>query len=475
MKRDSGLIFHAFLVFGDACAILLSFLVGYLVRTHLDQRPFYFDANPWQFVLSMLLMVPIYLIILAAFGLYQKSVFLSNSRWREVGRLFLASVVGMMAIITCDFFFDLDLFPVRIMALYTVVSCFLLLSIFRGIIRGIRNFALKRSRRAALRVVIVGNSKNTEYLADYIASYPESGFRLAGIVAGAKFIPKDLRRKQYSSLKEALRKSRPDVIFQTDDRRTEYVYRQAVERHLLYYFVPSNAALTSQLGELELVGSTPAILVKITPLAGSARFVKRCGDIILGGLALIVALIPMAIIWLIEKISDPKASPVYSDIRLSRYNRKFKIYKFRTMKPEYCGITPEEAFTIMGKPSLIKKYRAGGDMIPNDPRITKLGKFLRATSLDELPQLFNVVKGDISLVGPRALVPGELHHYGDRSLLLSVKSGLTGLAQVSGRRDISFEERRALDLYYIQNWSVWLDLRIIFRTVGAVILCRGAK
>ena len=138
-------------------------------------------------------------------------------------------------------------------------------------------------------------------------------------------------------------------------------------------------------------------------------------------------------------------------------------------------MSPEEAFTKMGKPNLIKKYRAGGDMIKNDPRITKVGHFLRSTSLDELPQLFNVLKGDISLVGPRALVPGELHHYGDRSLLLSVKSGLTGLAQVSGRRDISFEERRALDLYYIQNWSLGLDFRIMFRTIGAVIFRKGAK
>ena len=129
----------------------------------------------------------------------------------------------------------------------------------------------------------------------------------------------------------------------------------------------------------------------------------------------------------------------------------------------------------MGKPGLIKKYRQNGDKIPNDPRITKLGKILRATSLDELPQLFNVLRGDISLVGPRALVPGELHHYGDRSLLLSVKSGLTGLAQVSGRRDISFDERRALDLYYIQNWSLGMDFRIMFRTIGAVLFRKGAK
>ncbi len=475
MKRDTGLFFHIFLIFGDACAILLSFLLAYFMRTHLDQRPYYFEADPSRFIVSMAVMVPVYLIILAAVGLYSKAVVLGRSRWKEAGRIFLASVIGMMAIITCDFFFNMDLFPVRVMALYAMVSCFLLLAIFRGAIRWTRNFALKRNHRAAAKVIIIGNNPNTEYLSDYIAAYPESGFRLSGIVSNLKYIPKDLRRKQFSSLKEAVKKTHPDVIFQTDDKRTEYVYRQAVNHHMLYYFVPTSTALTSQMGELELVGSTPAILVRATPLAGGAKFVKRCGDLVLGTIFLIIAAIPMALIWLSEKISNPHAPAFYSEVRLSRYNRKFKIYKFRSMKPEYCGMSPEEAFTAMGKPNLIKKYRANGDMIPNDPRITKLGKFLRTTSLDELPQLFNVLKGDISLVGPRALVPGELHHYGDRSLLLSVKSGLTGFAQVSGRRDISFDERRALDLYYIQNWSVWLDLRILMRTLVVVLTRKGAK
>ena len=216
-------------------------------------------------------------------------------------------------------------------------------------------------------------------------------------------------------------------------------------------------------------------MVQVTPLAGSARAVKRACDIIFSLIALILAAIPMLIIWILEKIANPKASAIYADSRLSRYNRRVKIYKFRSMKPEYSGMTPEEAFKKMGKPQLIKKYRANGDMIANDPRITKFGHFLRSTSLDELPQLFNILKGDISFVGPRALLPGELRHYGDRSMLLSVKSGLTGLAQVSGRRDISFEERRALDIYYIQNWSLGLDLRILLRTIGAVIFRKGAK
>lgn len=474
MKKDYGLIFHIFLVFGDACAILLSFLVAYFVRTHLDQRPFYFEAAPLEFVFSLLCLVPLYILILAAFGLYKKSIFLGHNRWSEFGRLFLASVVGVMAIITYDFFFLVDLFPVRIMALYIVISCFIFLCLFRSIVRLIRNLSLK-SRRGTLNAVIIGNSKNTEFLADYISAFPESGFTLSGIVASSKYIPKDLKKRQYSSLKEALRRAKPDVIFQTDDRRTDYVYQQAINRHLMYYFVPSSAMLASQMGELELVGDTPTIFVRATPLVGSARIAKRLCDIIISAIGLVIAAIPMLIIFIIQKIMNPKASAFYADTRLSRYNRRVKIYKFRSMKPEFCGLSPEEAFRKIGKPNLIKKYRANGDMIENDPRITKFGHFLRATSLDELPQLFNVFKGDISLVGPRALVPGELRHYGDRSLLLSVKSGLTGLAQVSGRRDIDFDERRSLDLYYIQNWSLGLDFRIMFRTIWAILTHRGAK
>ena len=145
------------------------------------------------------------------------------------------------------------------------------------------------------------------------------------------------------------------------------------------------------------------------------------------------------------------------------------------MKPEYSGMTAEEAFTKMGKANLIKKYRADGDYMKDDPRITKLGHFIRKTSLDELPQLFNILKGDISLIGPRALLPGELRNYGDRSLILTVKSGLTGLAQVSGRRDIPFEERRALDIYYVMNWSLAMDAQIFFKTIATVLKRDGAK
>jgi lipopolysaccharide/colanic/teichoic acid biosynthesis glycosyltransferase len=107
--------------------------------------------------------------------------------------------------------------------------------------------------------------------------------------------------------------------------------------------------------------------------------------------------------------------------------------------------------------------------------VARIGRFLRKTSLDELPQLINIVKGDISLVGPRALDPFEMEKYSKKNLILAVKTGLTGLAQVSGRRDISFEERRKLDLYYVQNWSFWLDVVILVKTIRVVLGGRGTN
>ena len=223
------------------------------------------------------------------------------------------------------------------------------------------------------------------------------------------------------------------------------------------------------------MGNTPAVLVKLTPLTGGMAVIKRTFDIVFSLIAIIITAIPMGIVWLVLKLSNLKAPAIYKDERLTRYNRKFVCYKFRSMKPEYSGMTAEEAFTKMGKPELIKKYRNNGDYMKNDPRITKFGMFIRRTSIDELPQLFNILKGDISLIGPRALLPGELRDYGDRSLILSVKSGLTGFAQVSGRRDIPFDERRALDIYYVMNWSLVLDAQIFFKTIAAVLRRDGAK
>ena len=474
MKKDSTFVSRLCLVFGDIFAIIFSFFGAYYFRTHLDSRPFFFVSDSKGFLLEIILLIPVWILILGSLGLYSKNILARHARAKEIGRLLVASIVGLMAIISVDYFGANDLFPVRTIPVYSFFLCFFFLVINRTLFRQIRDHFFRKNR-GTLRAVIIGNNKNTDFLADYISSVPESGYRLVGIVASRKYFPKDLLKHQYPSLKDAIRYTRPDVIFQTDERQTEYVYKQTIEKHLLYYFVPSEASMSSQLGQLELVGSTPAIRVSATPLLGNMKYLKRFFDIFLGGFMLILALIPMIILWIIIKISSLKNPAIYSEIRLSQFNRKFKIYKFRSMKPEFSGMSPEEAFKKMGRPELIKKYRKNGDFLPDDPRITRIGRFIRSTSLDELPQLFNVVRGDISLVGPRALVPGELRKYGDRSLLLTVKYGLTGLAQVSGRRNISFEERRALDLYYIKNWSIALDFQILLRTVKTVLIHEGAK
>ena len=131
----------------------------------------------------------------------------------------------------------------------------------------------------------------------------------------------------------------------------------------------------------------------------------------------------------------------------------------------------------MGRPDLVEEYKRDFKVV-DDPRITRFGKFLRDTSIDELPQIFNVWKGDLSLVGPRPIPKRELDAKFTKThgaLLLSVKSGITGLWQVSGRNDLTTEQRIKLELYYVQNWSFWLDIKILFKTIAVVIRKVGAR
>ena len=321
MRKKSDFILRVCLIIGDALALILSFAFAYFVRVHVDPRPYMFESQLLDFTLTVVWLVPVMLIIIAALGLYRKSIFLGKTRLPERGRLLLAAVLSVAALIVYDFFTGENIFPVRVMAVTAAVAAFVFLMLERIILRFVVRQIFKRDY-AAKRAVIIGNTKNTEYLADYIAATPESGYRLAGIVANRKYIPKDLKARQYSSLKDALRKARADVIFQTDEKSTEYVYKQAVTRHLLYYFVPSETALSSHFGELELIGNTPAVMVMVTPLSGFNAGIKRTFDIVFSLLAIIVTAIPMLITWIVLKCSDFGHSPIYKDERLTQYNRK---------------------------------------------------------------------------------------------------------------------------------------------------------
>lgn len=203
------------------------------------------------------------------------------------------------------------------------------------------------------------------------------------------------------------------------------------------------------------------------------RFIKRIIDII-GGLVGIVLLIPMTIVlYLISIFSKENKGPIfYEQLRVGKNGKEFRIYKFRSMVMhadeklwEYLNSNPEAKEEY-------KKYKK----LREDPRITKTGKFLRKTSLDEFPQFINVIKGDMSLVGPRPYLYREKEDMGERyNEIIKVKPGLTGYWQVNGRSDVDFEERTRMDIEYIKNRNLWLDFKILIKTFLAVLFGKNAK
>lgn len=460
------------LVAADVLAVVISFALAYYYRTHISDSPYYFTPEIRSFVILAITLVPLWLGVNFLSGLYERSVYLY--RPKEYGRILIASVVSVMAMISYGFFTEETIFPVRIIAVYFVAINFIIMVVGRELVRGLHRLLLQfgYGRR---KVLIIGQSTRSAELAQFFVDTIGYGYDVVGVVAKSQYLPSKTSYRIFSNTKEAIAATSPDILIQTDLAQSEAVHDYAIEHHVAYMFVPQQDRLLSRLNSVEIVGGLPIVEVRITKLFGAGRFWKRLMDVVLGGLGLLIALPIMLVIALIMKLTRPKDSVLFSQVRLTRLNREFRIYKFRSQKSEYDGTTPEEAFTMMGRPELIKEYRSGGDRLDDDPRVTRLGAFLRATSLDELPQLFNVVRGDISLVGPRALIPQEINQYKRKSTILSVKAGLTGLAQVMGRRSISFEERRRLDVYYVQNWSLLLDIQILFKTVMSVLFRRGAS
>lgn len=471
MNNHFKTTFKTILAIGDTIALLASFIIAYILRVKLTNRPTAIQIGSIDFISSIAILIPLWITVLYTLGLYRDQIL---QKPKEIPRLFFSSIIGVMLMISFAYFTDNPIFPSKLVALYALIISFILMTIIRWLVYGLRH-ALIRAGYGHQRVLIVGNDETNFKLVDTINQNPSLGYQIIGFVADEQFIPHDLRNLKFNSVKGALKLCIPDVIIQTDTHRNLQVYELAVDRHLRYSYIPSHKALDEVKYRSEIVGLMPIIDVQTTPLVGYGQIVKRLMDIVVGLFFIVLSSPLWLIVIIIAKIMEPTAPIFFKQQRLSRFNTTVNIYKFRSMKQQYSGLSPEEAFTKMNRPELSAQYRAGGDQLANDPRITPLGRFLRKTSLDELPQLINVVKGDISLVGPRALVPSELKQYPYKNLILTVKSGLTGLAQVSGRRDISFEERRALDIYYVHNWSVMLDLQIILKTIIHVLFGKGAR
>lgn len=480
MRNNASLVYNFILIVGDFLALVAAFIAAYVLRVKLevgiDQGPI-LPTSGKTYLGIFLTVLPFWILIFALLGLYNSGIY--EKRFKEFGRLLMGTFIGLLFVIFLNFVSSEPLFPARLVPIYGFMFAFLFLVIFRNLARFVRGRLFRRGI-GLTKVLLVGNTTMTREILEWLADR-RSGYNVVAIIGGKEGQSKRFPAPLYYSFDSFLKRHKSDLhgIIQTelyaDENKNAKILNYAQENHINYRFVPGNTELFVGKIEVELFrSSVPVLSVHQTALFGWGRIVKRLFDIVVGGLMLLIATPFLLVIALIIKIREPKAPVFYKPKRLGRFGRTFQFYKFRSMYWEYC-MSPEDGFAKMGRLDLLKEYRANGDKLPNDPRVTPIGRFLRKTSLDELPQLINVVKGDLSLVGPRALDPIDVEKYAKKNLILAVKTGLTGLAVVSGRRDISFEERRKLDLYYVQNWSFWLDVIILIKTVRVVLSGRGSK
>jgi exopolysaccharide biosynthesis polyprenyl glycosylphosphotransferase len=479
MKNNASLVYNFCLMIGDGLAITAAFSIAYILRVSLDHQPLSTNVGAHTYITILISLLPFWILIFGLLGLYNSRIY--DKRFSELGRLLLGTFIGILFVISYSYVTNTPIFPARLVTIYGFALAFLCVFLFRTVARGIRR-ELFGYGVGVNNILLVGDTKTTQRMIDALGDTSISGYRILGVVGGIKHkLSADRPYHKYKNFIEAiehLKNKQLHTIMQTElyanSDTNDEILTYAQENHVAYRFVPGNSELFVGNIEVDLFHSVPIIAVHQTALTGWGRVVKKLTDLTLGSLFLILASPIMLLVAIAVKLSD--GGPVFfRQQRLSRYNSKVKIFKFRSIRKEYNGLSPEAAFEKLGQPELYAEYLKNNDWLPNDPRLTTIGRFIRRASLDELPQLFNVVRGDISLVGPRALVPSELGRSDQKNLILSVKSGLTGLAQISGVRDLSFEERRKLDLYYVQNWSFWSDLVIVVKTFWVVLFHKGAR
>jgi exopolysaccharide biosynthesis polyprenyl glycosylphosphotransferase len=478
MTSKNYKLYSLILIIADIFVLLAAFALAYVLRTQFDQRPLLAQVYASQYLMSALFIVPFWIIIFSLLGLYQKGVY--SRRLAEWSRIGVGSFIGILFVIGWQYASDEIILPARLVAVYAFIAGFVLIILEREFLRALRDM-LYRYGVGVKRVLIVGDSPATADIARTLANTARSGYVVVAVACPKANFPEGLKATHYSRVEAALKdinSKNITAIIQTDlydsSDRNQMILGAAQTNHIEYSFIPGEAEFYSGKNTVDVFVGYPMITVFQTPLVGWGAIVKRAFDQLVSLIMVIVLLPVFLIIFVIKKLVD-KGPAFYVSKRLSRFSQPIGLIKFRSMGSEYGGKDAAEEFREMGREDLVKEYEKNRK-VSNDPRITKFGKFLRDTSLDELPQLFNVMKGDLSLVGPRPILPQEMNMAKGRTALLhSVKSGVTGLWQVSGRSELSFDERIELELYYAQNWSFWLDLKILIKTVVVVFQKRGAK
>jgi exopolysaccharide biosynthesis polyprenyl glycosylphosphotransferase len=484
MRKRSELFFSLILVPLDFVALTAAFVIAYTIRVKLEGRPVPHPVAAMTFLQIILILLPVWILIFALSGLYSQS----NLRGRldEMGKVFIAVSGGVMFTILLDFLQPNSLFPSKAVPIYAYGFGLLLVLTGRAVVRvlqrGLFNFGV-----GVHNTLIIGSGDLAQRIAADLHQM-SSGYRVLGCVDTVKGAAKRMPGiPVYSSFEQARKKLSNvtlDEIIQADsalgqDEVLELV-NYATNHYISYRFVPNQFGLYATNSSLTSLAGIPMIEIRLTPLEGWGRIAKRAFDW-LGSLAALILLSPVFLILaILIKLREPDAPVIYRHRRLSRNGLDVYVLKFRTMSWRYSQgpgrpyKTAEDAFRAMGREDLIAEFRRV-QKVENDPRVGKFGLFLRKTSLDELPQFFNVLHGEMSLVGPRPIIPSELEHYGDRSAsFLALKPGITGLWQISGRNDISYEDRVKLDIYYVENWSLGLDMKILLKTAVTILFGKGA-
>lgn len=464
------------LVIIDALAILGAFTLAYILRVQLDTRPLVNQIPAEQFFFTFVALLPFFILTFLSLGLYAPRVY--QKRLTEIGKLAIGSFIGILLVIGYAYVVDEPLFPARLVPIYAGIATFVLLVFGREILRFIRD-SLFRAGVGVQRVMMIGSGAATSDIIENLNRTGRSGYNVVATVGSHPHGSEHLMH--YASIEKGLAmldELKIDTIIQTelheDSERNQNIMSAAQERHIQYCFVPGEAEFYSGKNQIDVFLGYPIISVYQTPLVGWGEVVKRIFDLFVTILFLPIWGTIFLLVCLFQFILNP--GPLfYVSPRLTRFSKPFGLIKFRSMGRQYGGKDAAVEFREMGREDLALEYEKNRK-VERDPRITRFGRFIRATSLDELPQLLNILRGDVSLVGPRPILPQELHLYHGRGALLhSVKSGLTGLWQVSGRSNLPFEKRVELELYYAQNWSFWLDIKIMFKTVGVLFFRTGAK
>ncbi len=478
MPTRNARLYSIALILGDFLTLFAAFTLAYVVRVQFDSRPLVAQIHGVDFIYSSLVLIPFWIVAFASLGLYSSKVY--ARRLAEVGRLLIGSVIGILIVLGYSFVVDEPVFPARLVAVYAFVGSFVSLVIAREIIRQVRTL-LFRYGRGVSRVLIIGASEAVADIAMQLDDTRRSGYHIAAIAGPKRIVPPLFEGRHFAKVEDALthlKQMRITTIVQTDlydsSDRNQLIMSAAQSHHIDYNFIPGEPEFYSGKNTIDVFLGYPVIAVHQTPLVGWGEIVKRIFDFIVVTIMLLLLSPLYLLLILLQKILNP--GPIFFvNKRLTRYAKPFGLYKFRTMKAEYGSKDAAEDFRSMGREDLALEYEQNRKVV-NDPRITKFGRILRATSLDELPQLFNVFRGELSLVGPRPILPQELSLYKGRGALLhSVKSGVTGLWQVSGRSNLAFDKRVELELYYAQNWSFWLDIKIMLKTIPSLFRKGSAR